>query len=224
VRTIRVAQKASKCLKCESTQSVLHNWKPASLEWRSKVTLDSYFNCWGVCCSDYVFNRVKCTNLSKLTLSVPLCIEHRVEVCIFFLVANDLNWSTGHWDFSFTCWLFVFFIFIRLTDWLIPWSRLLLEKLIIVHGGQEIARLPLNPKVHYRIHKNSPLIPVLREMSPVNTLTPQFSKIRFNMIFHVDSSFQVFRLKCTHFSHACYIPSPPHPQFGDPNIVSIIKI
>jgi len=38
-------------------------------------------------------------------------------------------------------------------------------------SSQEAPRLLLNPKVHYRVHKNPPLDPIARHMNPVLIIT-----------------------------------------------------
>jgi hypothetical protein len=49
-------------------------------------------------------------------------------------------------------------------------------------AGQEIPRLLCNPKVHYRVHKNPPRIPLLSQINPLRTLTSYFSTIHFKII------------------------------------------
>jgi hypothetical protein len=92
-----------------------------------------------------------------------------------------------------------------------PRSRILLEKLTVNSSSQEISCLLCNPK----IHKSSPLVPILNQMNSVTLLYPiSLRYIRnyppiYAWVFQVASSLLVFRLKFRmHFSFPMRATSP----------------
>jgi hypothetical protein len=69
---------------------------------------------------------------------------------------------------------------IRRVALLIPWSRVILEKLT----GSRLVKLPTlygTPKVRYRVYKRPPPVPILSQLDQVHTPTSHFLKIHFNI-------------------------------------------
>ena len=115
-----------------------------------------------------------------------------------------------------------------LTYLLTPRSRVLLEKLTGFAANQEIPRILWNPKVHYRIHKCPPPVPILSQLDPVHTPTSYLLKIYLNIILPSTPGSPKWSLSLRfphqHLVHTspvlqtCHMHRPPHSSpFYHPN-------
>jgi hypothetical protein len=90
---------------------------------------------------------------------------------------------------------------------------------------QELPSILRNPKVHHRVHKSPPLVPILSQIDPVHTTPSYLTKIYFNIVRPPTSwssylflSFWLPHQYSTcipHLPHSCYMPCSSHSPWLD---------
>ena len=103
---------------------------------------------------------------------------------------------------------------------LIPWCRVLLEKLTVPQLVKKFHSILWNPKVHYRIQKYPPPAPIMSQLDPVHTNTSHFLEILLNVVLpSTPGSYKwSLSLRFPHqnptytfpLPHTCYMPRLPH--------------
>jgi hypothetical protein len=90
---------------------------------------------------------------------------------------SDLSQLSSHYiDWTIPTPSYFWYILTYLQSWALP------EKLPIVQPFRKFPAILRNPKVHHRVHRSPPLVPILSQFDPVPPIQPYISKIHFNIV------------------------------------------
>jgi hypothetical protein len=85
----------------------------------------------------------------------------------------------------------------------------------------ELPSVLWNPKVHYRIHKSPPLVPILSQIDPVHIIASYLRSILIlstHVRLGLPSGFfpyHQYPIRTHLLPHSCYMPCPSHPPWLD---------
>ena len=87
-------------------------------------------------------------------------------------------------------------------------------------ASQEIPCILWNPKVHYHVHKQPSLVPVLNQINPVHATTSHFLRIHVNILSGLPSASSpkvCLPQPCMQLSCPPYVPHQSHSWFDHLN-------
>jgi hypothetical protein len=87
---------------------------------------------------------------------------------------------------------------------------------------QKLPRILWNPKVHYRVHKSPPLVPILRQIDPVHSISSYlryililFTHLRLVLPSGLFPSGFPINILYVFLPHSSYMPCQSHPHWLD---------
>ena len=83
-------------------------------------------------------------------------------------------------------------------------------------ANQEIPRIVWNPKIHCRIDKSPPPVPLPSQINPVHAPTPRIEDVLIlSSDLHLGFSSGSFSACTSHIPHTCHIPELSHSSWFD---------